>query len=308
MKNFRWLAGAAAVLALAGNYASADVITNIPVKDAGMYIIPCDGRTSRGGAPRIECTVATNVPGASGDGSLIKFDLRPGGVSVIPAGHIITNAQLRLRSYSGNNARWKHYVLAYPLQADWGEGVAGAYSGALPWFPTSVGDATPLYSNVTEIDTCTNLFYNLGVAISTNDWASWKASTNLIAKAGTLWNVFGGRGIGTDVANRKMMDYLWINELYPNTKNYGSTGGYLPSLSFTEEGVKVISEWAAGTLVNHGFNIWGVCPPNNMLTNVNVTARYGSREPLTVGGATYPPELVLFTAMPPSPRTLLIFR
>jgi hypothetical protein len=324
MKNFRWLAGAATVLALAGINASADVITNFPVKDSGMFIGQCDGRQNRGAGPRIECTVATNVPGATGDGTLIKFDLRPSGVSVVPVGHVITNAQLRLRSYSGaNNTKFKHYVVAYPLLADWGEGngTNGAVNGGLPWYPVTVGDATPRYKYVTEVDTGTNMFAVLGLAIDSNSWGTsttavnnWKNCLEPLAKDGVLWNTYAGRGIGTDVADRQMMNYLWISDLYPNNgKNYGSTGAYLPSLEFAPEGLKVLQEWANGTLVNNGFNFWAVCPPNNMLTNQTLTGRAGSREGLTTGGVTtkFPPELVLFTAVPPTlpnPRTLLIFR
>lgn len=312
MNTIRWLAGAAVMTALAGNTAWADVITNIVVKDAGFYSTQCDGRSNRGAAPRLELSAETLVDWAHGLGSLLQFELRPGGVSVVPPGHVITNAQLRLRSFQTNNTRWKSFVVAYPLLKEWEEGVAGAGNPALPWFPTLVGDACPLFRYVTAIDSCTNLYYGGSIAIVTDStWNSWKNNTNVIAKAGEPWAAMSGRGIGTDIADRKMVDELWTSANYPYLKQY-APGTYFPTLQITAEGLKVVEEWAKGTTVNHGLNIWAICPPVSMITNslgdlVSVyPPRWSSREK---NGAVdgYPTELLLFTA-PINPRTLLLVR
>lgn len=292
MKNFRWLAGAAAVLALTGINASADVITNFPVKDSGMYPFAVDGRSNRGIGARTDIGTGS-TSGAEGEGTLIKFDLRPGGLSVIPSGHVVTGAQLRFRSASNSSYIFIANVVAYPLAADWQEGVGTGTVAAtppgtgFPWAPASVGDAVHAYKVVTEVDMATNI---------NATYTSF--GTNLIAKTGEAWGAAGGRGIGTDVIDRKMIDMVWTKEGYPSGRALTS-GLYFPPITFTTEGVNVITEWANGTLVNHGFNVWGTRPATDTAAR---QARMSSRE------SAWPPELVLFTVLAPNPRTLLIFR
>jgi hypothetical protein len=285
MRLFSEMVGVLVLLALMGNRAWGDTITNLPVQDAGMYPFAVDGRSNRGRATRFDIGTGTGA-GSEGEGTLIKFDLRPGEVPVVPGGYVIKSAQLRLRSISSSSYIFIAEVVAYPLLASWQEGVGDSNPpGAnFPWFPTSTNDAVCAYRSVTEVDMATNINAAYGT--------TW--GTNLIARAGDAWGAFGGRGLGTDVANRKMIDQLWTKVGYPAGTSL-PVGNYFPPLTFTAEGVKVLNEWAKGTLPNHGFNVWGKCP----LTDAGGRfARIASRE------SAYDPELVLVTG--PDPRVTLI--
>lgn len=268
-----------------------------------MYSYHADGRCNRGGSQRFDIGAAllgasTNVPGGEAEGTMIKFDLRPDGVSVVPPGHVIKSAQFRLRSISSGPYYLRMDVVAYPLSADWQEGTGGSGGTGFPYTPTSTNDATYAYRNVTDVDTATNVYYYGGVSVTELQWSSWKNTTNLIAKTGDAWAVPGGRGIGTDLLDRKMIDERWTKVGWPSSSGL-AVGAYFPSMSFTAEGVKVLNEWSKGTLANNGFNIWGRCPSDD--ARCGGPSRTASRE------SAYKPELVLVTG--PDPRmTLLMVR
>lgn len=280
----------------------AEVVTNIVIKDVGLWATQCDGRSNRGGAPRLELSAEVLSDWAPGQGTLLKFDLRPNGVPVLPPGQAITNAELRLRSFQADNVRWKSYIVAYPLLKDWNEGVGGANSTALPWFPTSVGDSCPMFRYVTSVEACNTLFNGGEIEIiNTNGWNSWKNESGTVAKDGEPWAAMSARGLGEDIADRKMIDQLWVSSTnYPALASY-PPGSYYPVLRFTPEGLKVLEEWARGKAPNYGFNIWAICPPLDMLPEEPATRRVfpprlSSKEKAPNAEEAYPPELVIYTA------------
>jgi hypothetical protein len=256
----------AAVLVGAGGALAATVETLNPVKDSGMYAAAASGNSNRGDDGRFD--IGT---GPGNDGALLKFDL---GSVVVPPGQLIVAATLQLKTASSSPYNFNMDVVAYPLTADWQEGVgnSGATGGTgFPWGPASVGDAVYNYEQVTDVDSGAAPF-----------------DTTLVATAGVPWGASGGRGIGTDVLNRLMIDETWVRPQAAHPQ-----GTPFAPLTLTAVGLDVLNEWQQGTLDNHGFNIWSAQDNGS-----GSSARTGSRE---LAGAE--PELIL-TIDVPEPATM----
>jgi hypothetical protein len=255
------------LIVAAGSVFAATVETLNPVKDSGMYYPHSGGNTNRGIGGRFD------VGGAAGedDNALLMFDLSS---VVVPVGEKIVSATLQFKTASSSAYNFNMDVVAYPLAADWQEGVGttGGVSGStgFPWGPASVGDAVFNYSSVTAVAP--------DAAFGGYD----------VATAGTAWNSPGGRGVGTDVLDRLLIDETWVRP-----QSVSPVGTPLDPLTFTAEGLAVLNEWQQGTLANYGLNIWRTVDNGS-----GSSARIGSRE---LAGAE--PELILTIGVP-EPATM----
>ena len=155
--------------------------------------------------------------------ALLKFDV----ASPLAPDEMIVGATLQLAD-TGMGGGFSLQVVGYPLAVPWQEGIgnAGAVGDTgFPWGPASIGDAVWLYQQATA------------VGLGTGSFAS-----TIVATDGVAWNTPGGRGIGTDVLDRRLFSASWPGSLSP--------------LVFTPEGAAVLRAWSTGALENHGMNIW----------------------------------------------------
>jgi hypothetical protein len=128
-------AAGAAAWAIA-SLAAADTVVLVPDKD-NTLIQTTDGSLSHGASPEFY----SGKVGPNGDGTIrrgvIHFDV----AGMVPAGSIITSAQLKLRmnlTQSGNQT-----IRLKKMLEDWGEGASEAFGGG--GAPAEPGDATWLH-------------------------------------------------------------------------------------------------------------------------------------------------------------------
>ncbi len=201
-----------------------------PVADSGLYGSTDQDRANRGTGGRMDI--------GSAQSALVKFDIAP----QLAADECVLSATLQLYT-ARQGYTFTQHVVAYPLAAAWQEGVgnAGAVGDlGFPWGPASIGDAVWLYQRTTA------------VGLGTGGFASI-----LVATDGVPWNVAGGRGVGTDVLDRLMIDSGWVKSV--STEPVGTA---LAPLPLTADGAAVIRGWCTGTLENNGMNIWATSATN----------------------------------------------
>jgi chitodextrinase len=214
-------------VSLVSNCASARTTGQLmltPIADLGLYGAGSD-YSNRGTGGRFDI-------GLTQDG-LLQFDL----AGRIEEDEMITGATLQLytarQGYSFNL-----HVVGYPLAAAWQEGIGNAGTvGDLgfPWGPVSIGDAVFAYKQTTAV--------GLG---------SGSFATVIVATDGIPWNTPGGRGIGSDVVNRGLLDLDWARTVGPTD----ALGSPMPPIALTPDGVAVVRGWSTGTISNHGMNMW----------------------------------------------------
>ena len=249
------------LLVAAGSALAERTVALNAVKDSGMYGAAAGGNSNRGDGGRWDINVTGD------DGGLLQFDFS--GVT-LAAGESISAVTLECFSASGGPSTFDWTLVAYPLVDPWveGDGTTGGTSGSTgyPWGPATEGDAVYNYKVVSAVAA------NAG-------FGGYDTAT-----AGTAWNTPGGRGIGSDVLDRKMMDWAMSGSQYwsPPT-SYGV-------MDFTAGGVAVVDEWVAGTLDNNGFSIWAADGTGEW--------RAASRENVTGGVA------VLELTIVPEPATM----
>lgn len=197
-----------------------------PVADSGLYGDTSSGQevSNRGSGGRFDIGPIQDA--------LVLFDIS----SQLGPGESVIGATLQLYT-ARQGYTFALHVVGYPLAASWQEGVGnGGTVGdlAFPWGPASIGDAVYVYQQTTAVGLGTGSFASI-----------------LVATAGIPWGVAGGRGIGTDVLNRLMIDADWSKPVA--TEPVGTAFAPLP---FTPDGVAVLRGWSAGTIANHGMNIW----------------------------------------------------
>ena len=217
-------------LAVSSQAATRSATVN-PVADSGLYGA-ADGsdHSNRGTGGRMDIGAVQN--------SLVKFDIAP----QLAADECVLGATLPLYTARQGYVFTQH-VVAYPLVAAWQEGVgnAGAVGDlGFPWGPASIGDAVALYQQTTA------------VGLGTGGFAS-----TTVATAGVPWNAMGGRGIGTDVLDRLMVDADWAK-----TVSIEAVGTAFVPLPLTADGAAVIRGWCTGTLANNGMNLWATTATN----------------------------------------------
>ncbi len=190
------------------------------------------------GGERGRLDVGNGGQGSGVSGFLVEFDLS--GVT-LNHGDVISAATLRLNC-------WKYDVddevdldvVAYPLMTNWVEGVGytdNPGDGSWPFSPTVTGETCYTYQEITNVApdltvTSTDKFYGLDTA-----------------DAGVAWNTPGARGIGTDVHNYLMIDEgIYIDGTI--------SGAEMATLTFTSDGLSVLTNWIGGGMANYGMSFW----------------------------------------------------
>jgi hypothetical protein len=190
-----------------------------PTADAGLY-----GGGGYGGSDCSNRGTGGRFDIGMTQGALLEFDV----AAPLAADEMIVGAALQLNDL-GMGPGYSLTVVGYPLAAEWQEGIGNAGTvgdTGYPWGPASIGDAVWLYQQVTTV--------GLGIGAF---------ASQIVATDGVPWNTPGGRGIGTDLVDRRLFSVSW-------------PGGATP-LVFTSGGAAVLRAWSTGALGNHGLNVWG---------------------------------------------------
>ncbi len=268
----------AAMLLAVGN-AHAATISVTSVRDLGLYTqvwapvaAPGVAGSQRGAGGRMD---AAGDSAAGGNAtSLISFDLS----GVVPVGEVIVSATLDL--YSARSASWDANVVVYPMAVSWTEG-SGTSNGTpgdtgFPWGDAAVGDSVYSFQSTATVVSSENP--PLAVPV-------------MVAATGTAWNTPGAQGIGTDLLNRQMFSGGVAGSA-------GGSGELLGSLALSTDGIAVLNEWADGSLVNNGLNVF---------FDAGTTTNWpiATREFVDTADE-FAPRLVIVTAVPEPSTTMLL--
>jgi hypothetical protein len=214
-------------VSLVSNCASARTtgqLTLTPIADLGLYGAGSD-YSNRGTGGRFDI-------GPTQDG-LLQFDL----AGRVDPDEMITGATLQLYT-ARQGYSFSLHVVGYPLAAAWQEGIGNAGTvGDLgfPWGPASIGDAVFAFQQTTAVGLGTGSFAGV-----------------IVATAGIPWNTPGGRGVGSDVLSRVLLDLDWAKVIGPTD----ALGSPMPAISLPPDGVALVRGWSTGAVSNHGMNLW----------------------------------------------------
>ena len=224
--------------------------------------------TQRGKGGRMD-VFGNSAAGGNGT-SLLSFDL----AGLVPSGEVIVSATLDLQS-ARDGSNWDADVAIYPMAVSWTEGLGTSNSTdgdiGFPWGDAAVGDSVYSFQSTTSVVQGEAGFASV-----------------MVASAGTAWNTPGAQGIGTDLLNRKM---------FAGTEagSSGAAGDLLASMALNAEGIAVLNEWADGSLVNNGLNVF--FEAENAPSGWRIaTSEFGE----------FAPTLTIVTAVVPEPSTTVL--